>query len=109
MAFDDDGEAGADLTPATVVRFGQRNILYLGFVTLLVPFGMALDGPHPAGTQSPGGFAFAAMLCGGVSLGFFMINAGLVFADLAKGRRIAKALMGCALPMIFGIGSFLIR
>jgi hypothetical protein len=104
-----DEEETADLTPASWLKFGQRNILYIGFVALLIPFGMALDGPRPAGTQSLGGFAFALMLCGAVSAGFFLINAGLVLVDLAKGRRVLKALIGCALPLVFGIGAVVVR
>ncbi len=105
----DDDEEPADLTPASWLKFGQRNILYIGFVALLIPFGMALDGRRPAGTQSLGGFAFAMMLCVAVSAGFFLINAGLVVFDLAKRRRAAKALIGCALPLVFGIGAVVVR
>ena len=104
-----DDEEPADPTPASWLKFGQRNILYIGFVALSVPFGMALDGPRPAGTQSLGGIAFALMLCGVVSAGFFLINAGLVVVDLAKGRRVVKALIGCALPLAFGIGAVVVR
>jgi hypothetical protein len=104
-----DDEEPPDLTPASWLKFGQRNILYIGFVALSVPFGMALDGPRPAGTQSLGGIAFALMVCGAVSVAFFLINAGLVVVDLAKGRRVAKALIGCALPLAFGIGAVVVR
>jgi hypothetical protein len=104
-----DDEEPADLTPTSWLRFGQRNILYIGFVALSVPFGLALDGPRPPGTQSLGGFAFSLMLCILVSAGFFLINAGLVVIDLAKRRRIAKALIGCALPLVFGIGAVVVR
>ena len=109
MAHDDRDEETADRTPASWLKFGQRNILYMGFVALLVPFGMALDGPRPAGTQTLGGFGFALMLCGAVSAGFFVINAGLVVLDLAKRQRAAKALIGCALPLVFGIGAMIVR
>ncbi len=98
-----------DLTPASWLKFGQRNILYIGFVALLIPLGLALDGPRPAGTQGLGGIAFALMLCGAVSAGFFVLNAGLAVHDLAKGRRIAKALIGCALPLVFGVGAVVVR
>ena len=104
-----DSEETDDLTPASWLKFGQRNILYIGFVALLVPLGMALDGRRPAGTQSLGGLGFALMLCAGVSVGFFILNAGLVVIDLAKGRRIAKALIGCALPLVFGIGAVVVQ
>ena len=103
-----DDEGSADLTPAAWLKFGQRNILYIGFVTLSVPFGMALDGRRLAGTQSLGGGAFALMLCA-LSHTVFVLNAGLVVVDLAKGRRVAKALIGCALPLVFGIGAVLVR
>jgi hypothetical protein len=83
--------------------------LYIGFVSLLVPFAMALNGPRPPGAQSPGGTAFALLLCVAVSAGFFAINAGLVVVDLAKGRRVAKALIGCALPIVFGVGAVMIE
>lgn len=92
-----------DITPASWLKFGQRNILYIGFVALLFPFAMALDGPRPPGAQSPGGIAFAAMLCGAVSIGFFLLNASLAVAGLARGRSAAKALIGCALPAVAGV------
>ena len=104
-----DDEEPVDLTPASWLKFGQRNILYIGFVALSLPFGMALDGPRPAGTQSLGGIAFALTLCGAVSAGFFVLNAGLVVFDLAKGRRAAKALIGCVLPLVFGVGAVMVR
>jgi hypothetical protein len=109
MHYSDDGREQGDSTPASWLKFGQRNILYVGFVTLLVPFALALNGPRPAGTQTLGGFSFALMLCGAVSAGFFLINAGLVVFDLAKGRRAVKALIGCALPLAFGSGAVLLQ
>lgn len=104
--FDDDLD---DLTPASVLRFGQRNVLYLGFVVLLVPFGLALDGRRPPGTESLGGIAFAFMLCIAVSMGFFVLNASLVVAAAARRRHSAKAAIGCVLPVVFGIGAILAR
>jgi hypothetical protein len=104
-----DDEEPADPTPAAWLKFGQRNILYIGFVALSVPLGLALDGPRLAGTRSLGGIAFALLLCGVVSAIFFVLNAGLVVVDLAKGRRAAKALIGCALPLVFGIGALMVR
>jgi hypothetical protein len=104
-----DDEQPGDLTPLSWLKFGQRNILYIGFVALSVPLGMALDGPRPAGTQGLGGLAFALLLCVAVSAGFFTLNAGLVVVDLAKGRRVVKALIGCALPLVFGVGAVMVR
>lgn len=98
-----------DLTPASWLRFGQRNILYIGFVVLSIPLGMALDGPHLPGTRTLGGLLFAMTLCVAVSAAFFVLNAGLVVVDLAKGRRVAKALIGCVLPLVFGVGAILAR
>jgi hypothetical protein len=102
-------EPPADLTPASWLKFGQRNILYIGFVALSLPLGLALDGPRLPGTLSHGGVAFALALCGFVSAIFFLLNAGLVVVDLAKGRRIVKALIGCALPLVFGVGAVVAR
>jgi hypothetical protein len=109
MQHGHDEEEPPDPTPASWLKFGQRNILYVGFVILSVPLGMALNGPRLAGTQSLGGFGFALMLCGVVSVGFFVLNAGLVVIDLAKGRQVMKALIGCALPLVFGIGLVVAR
>ncbi len=104
-----DSDEAVDLTPTSWLKFGQRNILYIGFVALLLPLGMALDGRRPAGTQSLGGLTFVLTLCAAVSVAFFVLNAGLVVVDLAKGRRIVKALIGCALPLVFGIGAVVVR
>ena len=49
------------------------------------------------------------MLCGAGSAGFFVLNAGLVVLDRAKGRWAAKALIGCALPLAVGIGAVVVR
>ena len=114
MGQDSDPGPPPEPLPAALLKFGQRNLLYIGFVTLLGPLGLALEGPRPVGAQGLGaqgmdGLAFALMMCALVSLVFFLINAGLVVFDLTKGRRIAKALIGCALPAVFGVGSLLIR
>ena len=91
------------------LTIGLRNILYLGFVTLLGPLSLALDGPRLTGTDGLGGKAFALALCVLVSVVFFLVNSGLLVADLAHRRRVAKALLGCALPVIFGGGAALMR
>ena len=54
-----DDEEPADLTPASWLKFGQRNILYVAFAVLSVPFGMALDGRRPTGSQSLSGLGCA--------------------------------------------------
>jgi hypothetical protein len=104
-----DPKEPADATPASWLRFGQRNILYLGFVSLLIPLALALDGPRIAGTRGTAGFAFAMTLCGVVSVVFFLLNAGHVGFNLAKGRRIGKPLIGCVLPLVFGVGVMLAK
>ena len=103
MAYGRDENDVPDMTPASWLKFGQRNILYIGFVALLFPFALALDGPRPPGTQSLGGIAFAILLCAAVSAGFFLLNASLALASLARGRSAAKALIGCALPTAVGV------
>ena len=99
----------ADPTPAAWLKFGQRNILYIGFLALLVPFAMALDGRQPPGAQSLGGFGFALTLSAVVSAAFFLLNAGLALFELANGRRAAKTLIGCLLPLAFGAGIIVAR
>ena len=94
---------------AAWLTIGQRNILYLAFVSLLGPFSLALDGPRLSGTDPLGGKSIALLVCVLVSLVFFVVNAGLAVADLKRGRRAAKALLGCALPAIFGFGAELVR
>ena len=88
-----------DLTPAAVLRFGQRNFLYLAFVTLLGPLALALDGPR---SGAHGGTVVAFMLCVGGSAGFFVINAGLTVFDAAARRPGRKALTGCGLALVAG-------
>ena len=109
MADRSEDEASAWPLPSAWVSLGQRNILYLLFVSLLGPFGLALEGRRLSGTDSLGGIAFALMLCMTVSAGFFAINAGLVVVDLRHGRRTAKAMLGCALPLIFGLAAVVMR
>ena len=104
-----DGEQPVDLIPASWMTFGQRNILYIGFVGLLIPLGMALDGKRQAGTQSLGGFGFALTLCLTVSVGFLLINSGLLVFNVVKRRPAVKALIGCALPLVGALGSIVVR
>ena len=68
MQQDRDHDTPAEPLPCALLKFGQRNVLYIGFVTLLGPLALALDGPRPAGAQSLGGIAFALMMCALVSL-----------------------------------------
>jgi hypothetical protein len=60
-----------------VSLIGRRNIAYVVFVSLLVPFGMLLEAPGPKDPDSGGGIMAAIILWGVVSLIFFIANAGL--------------------------------
>jgi len=50
---------------------GRRNIAYVVFVSLLVPFGMLMEAAGPQGPDSGGGIMAAIILWGVVSLIFF--------------------------------------
>src|SRR6202035_1098575 len=77
-----------------------RNIAYVVFVTLLVPFGMLMEAAGPQGPDSGGGIMAAIILWGVVSLIFFIANAGLLISSVARGRPAMKPLIACALPIV---------
>ena len=79
---------------------GRRNIAYVVFVSLLVPFGMLLEASGPKGPDSGGGIMAAMILWSMVSLIFFIANAGLLISSLARGRSAMKPLIACALPIL---------
>ncbi len=79
---------------------GRRNIAYVVFVSLLVPFGMLMEAAGPQGPDAGGGIMAAIILWSVVSLIFFIANAGLAIASLARGRSAAKPLIACALPIL---------
>jgi hypothetical protein len=79
---------------------GRRNIAYVVFVSLLVPFGMLLEASGPKGPDSGGGIMAAMILWSVVSLIFFIANAGLLISSLARGRSAMKPLIACALPIL---------
>ena len=79
---------------------GRRNIAYVVFVSLLVPFGMLLEASGPKGPDSGGGIMAAMILWSVVSLIFFIANAGLLISSLARGRSATKPLIACALPIL---------
>ena len=83
-----------------VAFVGRRNIAYVVFVSLLVPFGMLLDAAGPRGPDSGGGIMAAMILWSMVSLIFFIANAGLLISSLARGRSAMKPLIACALPIV---------
>jgi hypothetical protein len=83
-----------------VALIGRRNVAYVLFVSLLVPFGMAIEAAGPKGPDSGGGIMAAIMLWSVVSLIFFIANAGLAIGSIARGRSATKPLIACALPIV---------
>ena len=79
---------------------GRRNIAYVVFVSLLVPFGTLMEAAGPQGPDSGGGIMAAIILWGVVSLIFFIANAGLAIGSIARGRSAMKPLIACALPIV---------
>jgi hypothetical protein len=79
---------------------GRRNIAYVVFVSLLVPFGALMEAAGPQGPDAGGGIMAAIILWSVVSLIFFIANAGLVISSLARGRPAMKSLIACALPIV---------
>ena len=65
---------------------GSRNIAYVVFVSLLVPFGMLMEAAGPQGPDSGGGIMAAIILWGVVSPIFFIANAGSAIGSIARGR-----------------------
>jgi hypothetical protein len=65
---------------------GRRNIAFVVFVSLLVPFGMLMEAADPQVPDACGGIMAAIILSSVVSLIFFIANAGLLISSLARGR-----------------------
>ena len=82
-----------------VTFIGRRNIAYVIFVSLLVPFGMLMEAAGPQGPDSGGGITAAIILWSVVSLIFFIANAGLAIGSIVRGRSAMKPLIACALPI----------
>jgi hypothetical protein len=79
-------------------RFGRRNLAYIAFVVLLIPFGIALEASGPGGPDRGGGVGAAVMIWGIGSLAFFVVNAVLLVFALVRSQPAAKAFVACALP-----------
>src|SRR5437667_9611846 len=86
-----------------VTYIGRRNIAYVIFVSLLVPFGMLMEAAGPQGPDTGGGIMAAIILWGVVSLIFFIANAGLAIGSIARGRSPTKPLTACALPIVCNV------
>jgi hypothetical protein len=80
-------------------QFGRRNIAYIAFVVLLIPFGIALEASGPGGPDRGGGVGAALMIWGVGSLAFFVVNAVLLVFALVRSQPVAKAFVACALPV----------
>jgi hypothetical protein len=83
-----------------VAFVGRRNVAYVVFVSLLVPFGMVMEAAGPQAPNAGGGIMAAIILWSAVSLIFFIANAGLLISSLARGRSAMKPLIACALPIV---------
>ena len=83
-----------------VALIGRRNIAYVVFVSLLVPFSIFMEAAGPQGPDAGGGIMAAMILWSVVSLIFFIANAGLAIGAIARGRSATKPLIACALPIV---------
>src|SRR5260370_30074987 len=70
---------------------GRRNIAYVVFVSLLVPFGRLMEAAGPKGPDSGGGIMAAIILWSVVSLIFFIANAGVVSYLLYRQKPVGRA------------------
>jgi hypothetical protein len=90
-------------------RFGRRNLLYIAFLLLLVPFGIALEASGPGGPDRGGGVGAAVMIGALGSVAFFLVNAVLAIIALARGRPAETAMIACALPLALVVFMFLLE
>jgi hypothetical protein len=81
-------------------RIGRRNIAYVVFVSLLVPFAGLIEASGPRGPDAGGGVAAAIMLWVAVSAVFFLANLAALLVRLIRGQPIAKPLIACILPIV---------
>ena len=81
-------------------RLGHRNIAYVVFVSLLVPFGALMEAAGPKGPDAGGAIMDAVILWGVVSLIFFTANAAPAIARIIRGQPAAKHSIACALPIV---------
>ena len=79
---------------------GRRNIAYVVFVSLLVPFAGFLEAAGPRGPDAGGGIAAAIMLWTAVSVIFFLANLAAAVARLFRGQPVTKPLIACVLPIV---------
>ncbi len=83
-----------------LARVGRRNIAYLVFVSLLVPFAAMLEASGPRGPDSGGGIMAAIILWTAVSSVFFLANAAAAIVRLVRGQPVTKPLIACGLPIL---------
>ena len=79
---------------------GRRNIAYVVFVSLLVPFAAIMEAAGPRGPDAGGGIAAAIMLWAAVSVIFFLANLASAVSRFCRGQPITKPLIACALPIL---------
>lgn len=93
-----------DVPVSWLARFGRRNVAYIVFVVLLVPFALALEASGPQGPDAGGGVMAGIMLWALVSAVFFLVNAILLIVALSRNAPAGKPFLACALPAAVVIG-----
>jgi hypothetical protein len=93
-------ESSMDRVREWAALIGRRNIAYVVFVALLVPFGALMEATGPQGPETGGGMMAAIMVWSPVSLIFFIANTTSAIVALIRGRSAAKPLIACALPIV---------
>jgi len=94
--------------PSWMARFGYRNVGYIAFLLLLIPFGILLEstGSH-AGSDRGGGVGAAVFIGMLGSILFGVVNACLLVVAWVRSRSDRRALIGCALPAGLAMLAFL--
>jgi hypothetical protein len=93
------GNSAIALVQEWAARIGRRNIAYVVFVSLRVPFSALMEVAGPQGSDTDGGIMAAIILWSMVSLIFFTANAASAIARLIRGQSAAKPLIA-SLPIL---------
>jgi hypothetical protein len=87
----------AAATPTRLRRFGYRNVMYIGFMLILVVsthlHAMNAPGPREIGEH----IAIAGIIYMAASVIFLAVNGGLLAIALVRKRSAAKPALACAL------------
>ena len=91
-------------TNRMVRGFGYRNVAFLLFTLLMVPFGMVMEASGPAGPDRGGGIWAVLLLWGLGSAVFVLANVVLLIVALGRGRPAGAPLIAIGLPpgIVFG-------